>query len=118
MDGWRVRHVAVRASPSFLSSPCKLEEADQLLFCRLLDVLLGRDAYPITVLLPTPLAADQSVTLTAALTTTHHSHARPAEIAQTDDQFLVWRGDAGVQSRYETDVARIKIRCVPRAGAP
>ena len=75
---------------------------------------LPSDAYPVTVLLPTPLEAGQSVTLTASLTSTHASTAKPAEISQTEEQFLLWRGDAGVKSRYETDVARIKIRCVPR----
>jgi hypothetical protein len=78
------------------------------------SALQFRDAYPVTVLLPTPLEAGQSVTLTASLTSTHASVAKPAEISQTEEQFLLWRGDAGVKSRYETDVARIKIRCVCR----
>lgn len=51
-----------------------------------------------------------NLTLTTTALFTHSSSPLPASIKQSEDQFLVWQGDAAVRSPYRTTVARVKIR--------
>lgn len=75
-----------------------------------LSCSLSSRSYLYHITLPSPLAADESITLTTVAVLTGSSRALPASIQQGEEQFLLWRGDVGVKSIFDTDVARVKIR--------
>ncbi|EIW71206.1 hypothetical protein TREMEDRAFT_71088 [Tremella mesenterica DSM 1558] len=75
-------------------------------------LLLHSEARAPTVVLSLgKLKKDQAVTLSVNQLLTHCSTPLPAEIAQTDPQYLMWNSDSTyVDSWYPTEVERIKIR--------
>jgi len=56
---------------------------------------------------------DEVITLSLTQVLTHTSTPLPAEIGQTDPQYLLWKSNSTyVDSWYPTDVERVKIRYV------
>ncbi|KAL7413043.1 putative oligosaccharyltransferase alpha subunit [Mrakia frigida] len=62
------------------------------------------------IILSSPLSTSESITFTTTLHLVAPSYAKPASIAQSEDQYLMFVGDIGVHSPYPTDVERVKFR--------
>ncbi|CED83380.1 Oligosaccharyltransferase, alpha subunit (ribophorin I) [Phaffia rhodozyma] len=70
----------------------------------------GSSAHSYIITLPIPLQIDSSITLTTTFVLTDSVTPKPATIAQNEDQYLLWKGDAGILSAYEMEIGRVKIK--------
>lgn len=64
------------------------------------------------ITLPTPLKLNQSIQLSTTVVLTDSAIPKPAAITQNEEQYLLWRGDAAINSVYHTESGRVKIKWV------